>query len=458
MSATHRPVRTASHLLCAVLVSLSALLVQLPGSASAATEPSVTVDDSVVPDTLEAQFSDPVTTTFTASSDQGSGALEASATGLPAGITLSAKSVTSPSDASWTISGAPTAVPGDYPVHVTVTDGVAPDFFDFDVEVAEEDAAVVYTGPTSVVGPDYEADEVAVTVSAQVTQAADGNLGAINAATVTFTDTVEDVDFCTGVVATTGTGPGVASCTFNADLSQLDSAQYFVGLTVEGSYAGESAGDTIVTVSLPDEPEAVPPDTKITSGPSGWLLSTTAKFTFVSTAPDSDTDFFCRLDAGKAPCSGSSVTLDGLAQRAHTFSVVAENEDGDADETPATRDFAVPVDDVGLAGSPTWKRVKNGASYLGTFSQAKKKGVALTYQVNKVRELALLVRTGSKFGSVKVYLDGTLLKTVKTAGPAGSRMVQIGQFSAARSGTVKIVTTTSKTVRIDGLGVSTVAF
>jgi len=454
VSGNPRPTRTAAHLVCAAVVALATTAVLVAqGTVAASAAAPVVIDSSSVPETLTVQYSDAVTTTFSASTGLTADKLLATAPGLPAGVTLSAATPTSATTASWTISGAPTAAPGDYPVTVTVTDTETSDFFDVTFEVVEEDATVVYTGPTSVVGPDWEADEVPVTVSAQVSQAADGSLGDISLATVTFTDTVEDEDFCTGQVNSSGIG----SCSFNADLSSLDSVQYTLGVTVGGAYDGESA-DTVVTVSLPDEPEPVPPDTKITSGPSGWLLATTAKFTFVSTAPDSDTDFYCRLDAGKAPCEGSPATLTGLSQRTHRFSVAAENEDGDEDETPATRDFAVPVDDVGLAGSPTWKRVKNGASYLGTFSQAKKKGATLSYNVSKARELAILVRTGKKFGSVKIYLDGTLLKTVKTAGKAGSRMIQIGQYAAAKSGTLKIVTTTAKTVRIDGLGVSTVAF
>jgi hypothetical protein len=47
---------------------------------------------------------------------------------------------------------------------------------------------------------------------------------------------------------------------------------------------------------------------------------------------------------------------------------------------------------------------------------------------------------------------------VKTAGKAGARLVSLGHFSAPRSGTVRIVTTTGRVVRIDGLGVSTAAF
>lgn len=419
--------------------------------------PPLVVDHATVPAILDAQLTDAVTTTFSASTGQGAAALSASAPGLPAGVVLSAPNPTSASAASWTLSGTPTAALGSYPVHVTVTDGVGSDGFDVTVAVVAEDSTVTYTGPTSVVGPDPDADEVPVTMTAQVTQAADGSLGAINTATVDFTNTLLDEDLCEDApVSSGGSGPGTASCTFDADLSEFDSVDYTVGLTVGGAYRGASAADTTVTVSLPEEPDPLPPETTITSGPSGWLLATTGRFGFASSAPDSD--FFCRLDGAKVPCEGSSVTLTGLSQRTHRFTVLAEDEDGERDETPAVRDFAVPVDDAGLTTSGSWKRKRNGASYLGTYSQAKKKGVALSYKVSDVRELVLLVRTGKKYGAVKVFLDGTLLSTVKTAGKAGSKAFRVGHFSGPKSGTVKIVTTSGRIVRIDGLGVSTAAF
>ena len=259
--------------------------------------PPLVVDHASVPAVLGAQLTDGVTTSFSASTGRGADTLSASATGLPAGLTLSAKHTTSPSSASWTLSGTPTAPPGSYPAHVTVTDGAGSDGFDVTVAVAAEDATVVYTGPTSVVGPDPDADEVPVTMTAQVAQAADGTPGPINAATVTFTDTVDGDDLCTGPVTTAGAGPGTAVCSFDADLSELDSIQYQVGLTVGGGYRGESAADTVVTVSLPEEPDPVPPETTITSGPAGWLLATTGTFGFASSAPGSD--FLCRLDGGQ---------------------------------------------------------------------------------------------------------------------------------------------------------------
>jgi len=417
----------------------------------------VVIDDDAVPDPMDAQLTDPVApATFTATG-QSSSALVASATGLPAGLTVSAKSIISATEASWTISGTPTSAPGDYTGHVVVTESTQSDSFDVDVSVDPEDSSVVYTGPTSVLGADWEDEAVPFTMTAQVTQALDQASGALDTATVTFTDTDPSTDVVLCAAAPV-TASGSASCNVVADLSGDDEIDFEVELTVGGSYRGSSTADATVTVTLPEEPDSVPPNTLITSGPSGFLMAPTGAFAFASSMPDDDTDFFCRLDGVKVACKGSSVTLNGLSQRTHRFTVAAENEYGDIDETPAVREFAVPVDDAGLATTGVWKRKQNPASYFGTYSQTQKKGASLSYKVADVRELALLVRTGKRYGAVKVYLDGDLLTTVKTAGKVGSKSIRVGHFSAPRSGIVKIVTTTGKTVRIDGLGVSTAAF
>jgi hypothetical protein len=430
---------------------------QVPTPASAVPPAPVVIDDSAVPDPMESQLTDPVApATFTATGESSS-SLTASATGLPAGLTVSARSIISATEASWTISGTPTAGAGAYTGHVVVTDSTQSDSFDVDVSVDPEDATVVYSAPTEVVGNDPDGLEIPFTMTAQVTQAQDNNLGDISSATVTFTDTNTGHVLCAAApVTTAGAGPGTASCQVVADVFDEDEVTYEVDLAVGGAYLGASADDTEVTVSLPEEPDTDAPETKITAGPANWLLDPSATFKYSSSAPDSD--FICRLDAAKVNCNDSAVTLNGLTSRTHRFTVLAEDEYGERDETPAVRDFAVPVDDATLKATGSWKRVHSGAAYEGTFAQAKTKGVALSYKVSNVRELALLVRTGSKFGSVKVYLDGALLGLVKTQGPAGQKMVNLAHFAQAKSGTVKIVTTTGRTVRIDGLGVSTVAF
>jgi hypothetical protein len=99
---------------------------------------------------------------------------------------------------------------------------------------------------------------------------------------------------------------------------------------------------------------AVPPDTRIESGPTGTVRTTRAVFTF--SAIPSATGFDCSLDqADFTPCA-SPQTYSDLARTAHTFAVRAITEVG-ADPTPATASWQIqplttPAPDTRLVSAP----------------------------------------------------------------------------------------------------------
>ena len=85
--------------------------------------------------------------------------------------------------------------------------------------------------------------------------------------------------------------------------------------------------------------DTAPPESSITTGPSGPTDDPTPTFAFASSEPGSI--FECRVDsAAFAPCSSPHTTA-ALAQGAHTFEVRAIDAAGNADPTPATRSFTV---------------------------------------------------------------------------------------------------------------------
>ena len=79
-------------------------------------------------------------------------------------------------------------------------------------------------------------------------------------------------------------------------------------------------------------------DTKITSGPSGFLASRTAVFRFKSNVASAA--FRCRLDSGAWSNCSSPKKYTSLAQGPHTFKVTAIKP-GALDKTPAVRNFTV---------------------------------------------------------------------------------------------------------------------
>ena len=85
-------------------------------------------------------------------------------------------------------------------------------------------------------------------------------------------------------------------------------------------------------------PDTTPPDTTITSGPTGTTSSASASFSFSS---EPNATFECRLDAGSWGGCSSPKSYSGLANGTHTFEVRASDESGNVDPTPASRTWTV---------------------------------------------------------------------------------------------------------------------
>lgn len=90
--------------------------------------------------------------------------------------------------------------------------------------------------------------------------------------------------------------------------------------------------------------DTVSPNTTITSGPANGSStnSTSAAFEFTSTKTPST--FECRLDDANWETCSSTKTYSDLSNGSHTFSVVATDQVGNTDPTPATRTFTVDDD------------------------------------------------------------------------------------------------------------------
>ncbi len=104
--------------------------------------------------------------------------------------------------------------------------------------------------------------------------------------------------------------------------------------------AKDGAGNTDPTpASRTFTVDATPPDTLITSGPSGTTSDNTPTFGFSSTEGGSTLE--CNLDGGGwVPCS-SPHTTGALSDGQHTIQVRAKDAVGNVDPTPAARTFTV---------------------------------------------------------------------------------------------------------------------
>jgi hypothetical protein len=116
------------------------------------------------------------------------------------------------------------------------------------------------------------------------------------------------------------------------------------------------------TVNVPP-PDTTPPDTTISSGPSGTVTSSSASFGFTSTETGS---FQCRLDAGAWGSCTSPKAYSGLGNGSHTFDVRASDAAANTDATPASRTWTVNV----AQPDPGVIQVSPGANLTNVYNQA----------------------------------------------------------------------------------------
>lgn len=94
--------------------------------------------------------------------------------------------------------------------------------------------------------------------------------------------------------------------------------------------------------AVPTTPaDTTPPDTTITSGPSGTVTLTTADFGFSSS--EGGSTFECRLDGGAWGACAPPKQYTGLPNGAHIFEVRAKDVAGNLDATPASRTWTVTI-------------------------------------------------------------------------------------------------------------------
>ena len=122
-----------------------------------------------------------------------------------------------------------------------------------------------------------------------------------------------------------------------------------------------------------------PPNTTITSGPSGTVNSNSATFTFSSTEPAS---FLCTLDGEEIEGCASPQTFTNLSGGSHLFQVTATDLAGNNDPTPASRNWTSssnapgtfsktsPSNGAGSQSSPltlSWTASSGASSYQYCF-------------------------------------------------------------------------------------------
>ena len=168
--------------------------------------------------------------------------------------------------------------------------------------------------------------------------------------------------------------------------------------------------------------DATPPDTTITSGPTGTTTNPSPSFGFSSSEPGST--FQCSLDSGAFATCSSPKSYASLSDGSHTFQMRATDPAGNTDPTPATRDFTV-----------------DATVYKAKIKKVKVKGSAKIKKGKKATYKAKITNSGNaRATGVRLKVRGRGVKSKKSVGKIGAkktRTVKI-KLKPKKPGKVKV--------------------
>lgn len=244
---------------------------------------------------------------------------------------------------------------------------------------------------------------------------------------------------------------------------------------VLGNYSavdGVSSTGAAFAAHVTPTPVAAPPTVSTSAMPT-FALGSSTKFSWHGTAGSSPIDHYTvevRRSTGKSGFGSWSTPSGWGVLSASTSSVNVSLPVGDdtcvrvqavdtahlASAWSSARCTARPLDDPSLSASSHWTRVKASGYYLGTYTSTKTLGATLTLTNAQFDRLALVATKCASCGKVAVYSGSTLLATINLYHSTTEKKVLIALSKVTfRTANIRLkVTTSGKTIQIDGLGVS----
>jgi hypothetical protein len=239
-----------------------------------------------------------------------------------------------------------------------------------------------------------------------------------------------------------------------------------ISVASDGASAFSSSGSTGavgVAVSTPDT--TAPTGLKLAGVPTSTLAASLTP-TFSASDALNGIRSYTLLYRRAAYNSGfgATVSLTLTAPRAITlikgstycFSLRATDRAGNTTPTSAEQCTVVPLDDRSLTRSSAFAPITSSAYYAATAMRTTSKGATLTRTgLMAQSQLLVVVTTCSTCGTFDVFLGSTRIGSVNlhSATTVNKKVIALPSFSI-RNGTVTLrVTSSGKTVIIDGLGV-----
>ncbi|GAA4104282.1 hypothetical protein [Nocardioides kongjuensis] len=147
----------------------------------------------------------------------------------------------------------------------------------------------------------------------------------------------------------------------------------------------------------------------------------------------------------------TSQPFAGTFGSTHCFQAQGTDKAGNLGFRSPERCTTVPLDDTALVGTK-WKRTTKAGAFNNTATMTKKKGRKLTLTGIQARHLDLILTKATKGGKVKVYWNGTAVKTINLKG-TGQVTVPVLDLGSVQTGTlkIKVVSKNGRKVTIDGI-------
>jgi hypothetical protein len=154
----------------------------------------------------------------------------------------------------------------------------------------------------------------------------------------------------------------------------------------------------------------------------------------------------------------TQVSLPASKGYTYCLSVRARDKAGNVSGWSPERCTATALDDRSLATSSGWVRGTATAYYASTVTGTTHTGAYLVRTGVQARHLALVATRCSACGTVGVYWNGTLIRTISFYGTstAQHQVFVIGDLGAARTGTLTIKALNGRRTYLDGLASSRV--
>ncbi len=217
--------------------------------------------------------------------------------------------------------------------------------------------------------------------------------------------------------------------------------------------------DQVFVRVLSSECPKDPPETTITSGPTGKAASSTVAFGFAS--DEANSTFECRVNGGAFAACTSPLTRTKLPDGPFSFEVRATDPAGFTDPTPASRTVTVGVPPVIKAFTLSPVRFRVGRDATAVSAAAKRSGgttlrIALSEQA-RVRIVLARSLPGRRVGKscrkptrklrsrkrcTRAVRAGTLTRrakgtklTLRFSGRVGRKALPVGRYTATATAT-----------------------